>query len=149
MISRKRIFETDPTDEFGSPCWVRETFGAGIEVHVVPPSWVRAMDRQEPEVHCAIPSTKPICEDTKEADSGSNPDGRAEATTVGDSEAGGMAIFVAVADFGLFVENPRLMAIGAATRITKPATTDQIIILLRFVMGSLPPRLKITAGQME
>ena len=100
-------------------------------------------------MQCAIPKTKPICEDTKEADSGSNPDGSAAAAAVGDSEAGGIAILVAVTDFVPNVENAKVNAMGAATRTIKPANTDQIIILLRFVMGSLPLRLQITAGQME
>ena len=127
-------------DDFGSPGCVSKTSGAGIEVHVIPPSRVRAIVRHGSGVQFAIPSTNPVCEDMKEADSGSNPDGRAEAPTVGVSEAGGIAILVAIADFGFVVENPRVMAIGAATRTIKPATIDQIIILVRFVMGSLPPR---------
>lgn len=106
------------------------------------------MVKHDPDAQWLIPKTKPVPDETKEADSGSNPDGRAEATTVGDSEAGGIAILVAVTDFVPDVENAKVNAIGAATRTIKPAETDQIIILLRFVMGSLPPRLKITAGQM-
>jgi len=80
------------------------------------------MVKHDPDAQWLIPKTKPVSDETKEADSGSNPERRAE------------AILVAIADFGLFVENPTVMAIGAATRMTKPATIDQTIILLCFVM---------------
>jgi hypothetical protein len=107
------------------------------------------MVNHDPDAQWMIPKTKPVSDEKKEADSGSNFDGRAEAPTVGVSEAGGIAILVAVTDFVLDLENAKVNAIGAATRTVKPAETDQIIILLRLVMGSLPPSLKITAGQME
>lgn len=137
MMSTKRILETEETGAFELGSCVKEIFGAGIDVQVVPPSWVRAIVRHGPDVQWAIPNTKPVCEDTKEADSGSNPDGNGVPAAVGDLEGEGIVSLVAVVVFVLLVENGKVKEIDTARMTTSPAKTDQIIILLCFVMASL------------